>query len=96
MRVVDDHAEGLAGVDALHAAGHAGNGLETRADRVGRQREGLPQRDDRERVVHVEPAGKPQLQPPVAARRGVRDAQPPRVLLDPGRADVSIRRRCRR
>src|SRR3954447_1674860 len=85
MGVVDDHPERLALVDPLHPAGHAGDALETRPNRIGREPETLAERDDRERVVDVEAAGKSQVEASLTARRRVPRPQPRCVLLDPGR-----------
>ena len=60
--VVDDDAERLARVDRLHPARDALDGLEAGADRGRVEPEPLAERDDRERVVGVEPAGEAELE----------------------------------
>jgi hypothetical protein len=79
---------GWPGVDGLHPARDALDGLETRPDRRRVEAQPLPQRDDRERVVGVEAAGEAQLDRRGAGAGLIGDAQPPAVLLDPGEPDV--------
>ena len=85
---VDDDPERLAGVDGLHPARHALDGLESRADRRRVEPEPLAEGDHRERVVGVEPAGEADLERGGAGAALVGDAQPPAVLLDAGEPDV--------
>ena len=58
---VDDHPERLAEVDPLHPSGHDRHRLEPGPDRGRVEPERLPERDDRQGVVDVEPPGELQV-----------------------------------
>ena len=91
MGEVDDDAEWLAEVDPLHPPGHDRERREAVADRCRVEPDRLAERDDRERVVGVEPADQLELERGRARRRVVRDAEAAAVLLDPRGADVGRR-----
>ncbi len=61
--VVDDDCERLAGLDALHPTRHTGHRLEPASDGCGVETERLAEGDDGKRVVDVEAAGEPEVEP---------------------------------
>ena len=81
MRVVDDHVEGLAGVDGFEAAGNTAHRLEALPDRVLPDPERPRRAESSERVLDVEPTLEPQPDPVERAGIGGRERDRLRQLL---------------
>ena len=92
MGVVDDNAEGLAHVDALHAAGHAVAGGDTAADRLGLDAQGKGGTGCGERVGDVEERRHADLGADLRAGKGEAEAAAVGVQLDVAGGDVDAGR----
>ena len=91
MGVVDDHAERLARIHALHSAGDSADAGQALPDRIGLELEGFADRDRGEGVVGIEPAGELERDGSRPARRDDLEPKAMSVFGDGFGADVGAR-----